>query len=100
MIDAIEQCLQFRHVCRREEPWAIIGCCQSKWSRRGQVDFMALVLKFLCLGARTLVQKHRAPFADDPLGVLLGPTETKAAHNAWSAIADGRQGEEDVLWVE
>src|SRR4029434_4111989 len=61
---------------------------------------MALVLKFLPLRARTLFQKHRAPFADDPLGVLLGPAKTKAAHNAWSAIADGRQGKEDVLWLE
>ena len=34
------------------------------------------------------------------LSVLLGPAKTKAAHEAWSAIADGRQGEEAVLWVE
>jgi hypothetical protein len=61
---------------------------------------VALILKLLGLRARALFQKHRAPFADDPLGVLLGPAKTKAAHNAWSAIADGRQGEEDVLWVE
>ena len=58
------------------------------------------MLKFLGLRVRTLFQKHRAPFADDPLGVLLGPAKMKAAHNAGSAIADGGQGEEDVLWVE
>jgi hypothetical protein len=57
-------------------------------------------MKFLPLRAWTLVQKHCAPFADDPLGVLLGPAKTKATHNAWSTIADGRQSEEDVLWVE
>ena len=61
---------------------------------------MALILKFLPLRSRTLIQKHSAPFADDPLGRLLGPSKTKAAHNAWSAIAYRRQGEEDVLWVE
>src|SRR5205823_14271413 len=61
---------------------------------------MATILKFLPLRFRTLVQKHGAPFADDPLDLLLGPAKTKAAHNAWSAIADGRQGDEDVLWFE
>ena len=61
---------------------------------------MPVILKFFCLSVRTLFQKHRAPFADGPLGVLLGPAKTKATHNAWSAFADGRQGEEDILWVE
>jgi hypothetical protein len=47
-----------------------------------------------------LFQKHRAPFADDSLGVLLRSAKAKAAHNGWSVIADRRQGEEDVFWVE
>ena len=61
---------------------------------------MALILKFLALRSWTLFQKHRAPFTDDSLSVLLGPAKTKAAHEAWGAIADGRQGEESVLWIE
>src|SRR4030095_3289033 len=85
---------------RREEPWAIIRRCQSKRSRRDHVDFVALILNLLALGAWTLFQNHRAPFADDPVSVLLGPAKTKTAHNAWCAIADGRQCEEGVLRLE
>ena len=48
---------------------------------------MALILKFLTLGAWTLFQKHRAPFSDDPFNVLLGPPKTKTAHNGDIVVA-------------
>jgi len=46
--------------------------------------------EFFPLRARTLVQKHSAPFADDPLGVLL-VRENESRPQRLDASADGRQ---------
>src|SRR5207253_1539975 len=89
-----------RQVCRSKKPGTIIGRCESKWGRSDQLNFMMLILQLLAFRSRSLFQKCRAPFVDEPRCFFLAATKMEAAYEPWIAILDRCQSQEGMLRVE